>query len=258
MHRSKLRLKFLGSSACHHRARLWHRVETAGAGPAAQQAACGQPASAGRSVPVYRLGRVLRAARGLRAGRRQRAQLCLVEADAAAQQPRRPAAGPGTGSVLGGRDGRPGPPGPRRRTHRSHGSGGKQQRAGEGNHAAARHAAGRPHGPGRRRHQPSGRLPCPGSHCCPPRGLPERSAVIALTRDGEQYSWKRTAPVRTWPRRRTSPRSPRDRRRKPGRRTVVPRRCLRLSSPGSSPCLVPSRASRAPVRATSGTKERPP
>lgn len=179
-------------------------VLSGGAGPAAQQAACGQPASAGRSVPVYRLGRVLRATRRLRAGRRQGAEFCLVEADAAAQQPRRPAAGPGTRRVPDGRDVRLGPPGPRRRTHRSYGSGGKQQRADEGNHAAARHAAGRPHGPGRRHHQRSGRLPCPDSHCCPPRGLPEQSALIALTRDGEQYSWKRAVSVRTWPRRRTA------------------------------------------------------
>jgi hypothetical protein len=189
----------------HHRARLWHRAETGGAGPAAQQAACGQPASAGRSVPVYRLGRVLRAARRLRAGRRQRAELCLVEADAAAQQPDRPTVGPGTRSVLDGRDVRLGPGSrPCRGTHRSYGSGGKQQRIDEGNHATARHAAGRPHGSGRRRHQLSGRLPCPNSHCCPPRGLPNQSAVIALTRDGEQYSWKRTVPVRTWSRRRTA------------------------------------------------------
>jgi hypothetical protein len=153
---------------------------------------------------VYRLGRVLRAARRLRAGRRQRAELCLVEADSAAQQPRRPTAGPGTRSVFDGRDMRLGPPRPRRSTHRSHGSGGKQQRTDEGNHATARHAAGRPHGPGRRHHQLSGRLPSPDSHCCPPRGLPKQSAVIALTRNGEQYSWKRTVPVRTWPRRRTA------------------------------------------------------
>ena len=147
---------------------VWHRVETAGAGPTAQQAACGQPASTSRSVPVYRLGRVLRTARRLRAGRRQGAELCLVEADAAAQQPGHPTVGLGTRSVLDGRDVRLGP-GPRSRhgMYRPYGSNGKQQRANEGNHATARHAAGRPYGPGRRRHQFSGRLPCPNSHCLP-------------------------------------------------------------------------------------------
>jgi hypothetical protein len=149
-----------------------HRVET-GAGPAAQQAACGQPASVDRSVPLYRLGRVLRAARRLRAGRRQGAELCLVEADAVAHQPGRPTVGLGTRSVLDGRDVRLGPVSrPCRGTNRSHGGGGKQQRVDEGNHATARHAAGRPHGHGRRRHQLADRLPRPDSHCCPPRGLP--------------------------------------------------------------------------------------
>jgi len=164
---------------------IWHRVETAGAGTAAQQAACGQPASTGRSVPLYRLGRVPRAAWRLRAGRRQGAELCLVEADAAAQQPGRPAVGSGTRGMLDGRDVRLGPR-PCRGPHCPHGSNGKQQRADEGSHAAARHAAGRPHGPGSRRHQLSGRLPCPDSHCAP--CAVSRSASIT-TRNGEHESW---------------------------------------------------------------------
>jgi len=167
---------------------LWHRVETASAGPTAQQAACGQPASTSRSVSVYRLGRVLRTARRLRAGRRQGAELCLVEADAATQQPGRPTVGLGLGtrSLLDRRAMRLGPgPGPCRSTHRLHRSNGKQQRVNKGNHTTARHAAGRPHGSGRRRHQLPDRLPCPDSHCAP--RVVSQSALIT-TRNGEQES----------------------------------------------------------------------